>query len=622
MADRHVNDPLDYLYEELPPDEMEEARAHLAECAQCRRELKKIRDAVKVYRRAAPPTAPAGLAARTAALVLERRKTDSADAAESMPEAERENGPAGIAPRPETDQPFDSDQDFEREKDRIICEAGGWRARLFHPAWTVAASVLFVCAVLIHFSPRKDLLFPPLSEPTPERISETPAAKPTPPAGRKQKTARQATAKSAAAMDAKQDAVEFSPRSPILVEAEALNAAPEPRQGNDAADSADIAAQEAATAPEPPPPQPGPAPMAATMRSMPAQKMDEPFGQGAAGAESIMMFDAAPPVAPMPDAFAMPEEAAAPLEPRSGETAAPPAVVIDMAPPGEPPQLLARPQPIDDARSVLTLSFLAGLQMGERDFEGARQTIELIRKRDADEANRLARVLIDMLLAESENAAEKADGNGPAASAGQEIPEVSPAETHETEIEQPEDREAADQPTPEEPAGADQAGPERVGSDAGAAGKTGETPGASLRPPVPAIEPALRESETPAEGDGGAAPGESGETGEVETRQSGNPAPASESAVPESTTGAAEPHPLHIEIEIGPVYADAPAHEPALPDNATASEPAVDGFTERISGNPPPMLRESESEAGLFEVGQMKNGGRNRFTTDPYWREQ
>lgn len=141
MADKHLENPLDYLYEELSPGDMEEARRHLARCPECRAVLRGIKEGVKAYRSADRPVPPPGLAARaTAGAVRRARPTPSPD----LP---------ALAP------PDLSKERFEREftllKEEVMNEPGRMpRTRLLHPALVAAASVLFVCALLVHEAPR------------------------------------------------------------------------------------------------------------------------------------------------------------------------------------------------------------------------------------------------------------------------------------------------------------------------------------------------------------------------------------------------------------------------------------------------------------------------------------
>lgn len=166
----HLRDPLDYLYEELPAEQMAEVRKHLASCPACRADMRSVREAVKLYRQAEKPVPPAGLAARVSVAALAAATEDkaaTAPAGDSRPPAAAfalvPVAPAGTAP-------LDVDKEFARLKEEVLGEVPrGWRTWLFHPAWTVAASVIFVCAVLVHVSPRMQR-----SEPRSETIASIP----------------------------------------------------------------------------------------------------------------------------------------------------------------------------------------------------------------------------------------------------------------------------------------------------------------------------------------------------------------------------------------------------------------------------------------------------------------
>lgn len=144
MAGDHLDDPLEFLYEELPPEEMAAAKDHLAECPECRAETREVKEIVKAYRDTERPAPPPGLAARTAAHALrEAKRKDAVPAIASLP----------------FDPPDLTEARFEREfahlKNEVLNEVGRKRRRWFtHPAWMVAASVVIVCTVLIHLSPR------------------------------------------------------------------------------------------------------------------------------------------------------------------------------------------------------------------------------------------------------------------------------------------------------------------------------------------------------------------------------------------------------------------------------------------------------------------------------------
>ncbi len=200
MTGDHITEPLDYLYEELSPEGMAEARRHLASCPDCRREMRAIRETVKLYREVPRPTAPDGLAERAAAAALAGLARPAAAPAASattatpvasaapvasaistapaasvgqtvtavQPAQATTSAPAGPAvpsadtvpvlypPPPRTPLPYpDMEKEFARLKEEVMRDAPkGLRSWLFHPAWTVAASVIFLCALLMHLSPR------------------------------------------------------------------------------------------------------------------------------------------------------------------------------------------------------------------------------------------------------------------------------------------------------------------------------------------------------------------------------------------------------------------------------------------------------------------------------------
>ncbi len=276
MASEHILEPLDYLYEELPPERMAAVRKHLAECPRCRRDMRGIRETVKAYRLAVPPAPPAGLAERTAVLALSgaregkgspsvatvarpitasRPQSTVGNSTADVPLADHftaagfapalpasalsapafpvpvcgetaavdPNAPAKISPTagsvPTVPVAFtlaaapvtpvtqaadagidcsrdhsipvatvaassssdatsaiftpagtpalnpirrtgnisqeEMEEEFARFKAEVMREIPrGWRSWLYHPAWTVAASVIFLCSLLMHLSPR------------------------------------------------------------------------------------------------------------------------------------------------------------------------------------------------------------------------------------------------------------------------------------------------------------------------------------------------------------------------------------------------------------------------------------------------------------------------------------
>ncbi len=114
MHDAHLTDPLEYLYEELPPERMAEARRHLAECPDCRREIREIRETVKQYRQTPRPVPPEGLAERTA-----RAAIGEADKGAVGLLRGRFPAPARAVPPPETAEQRQEklEEDFKRLKD-------------------------------------------------------------------------------------------------------------------------------------------------------------------------------------------------------------------------------------------------------------------------------------------------------------------------------------------------------------------------------------------------------------------------------------------------------------------------------------------------------------------------
>lgn len=176
MDDNHITEPLDYLYEELPPGRMAEVRKHLSECPECRAQMRAIRETVKLYRRLPHPKPPGGLAARAAraaiaeadkgAVGLLRGRYPAAAMAAALDQIGAENEPAAArpalsapAPAPASPSPelrqAQLEEDFNLLKKEVKEEMRrGWREWFFHPGWTVAASALLISSLAIHFSPR------------------------------------------------------------------------------------------------------------------------------------------------------------------------------------------------------------------------------------------------------------------------------------------------------------------------------------------------------------------------------------------------------------------------------------------------------------------------------------
>ena len=156
----HIAEPLDYLYEELPPERMAEVKRHLAECPECRARMREIRDTVKAYRQAPHPQPPPGLAARVADAAIKEADTGAVGllrgripSAASLA-ASLDHMAAEPAPSPR-EREAKMEEEFEKLKDELRGEMRrGWSSWLFHPAWAVAASVAFLFALALHFSPR------------------------------------------------------------------------------------------------------------------------------------------------------------------------------------------------------------------------------------------------------------------------------------------------------------------------------------------------------------------------------------------------------------------------------------------------------------------------------------
>lgn len=439
MTSEHLDEPLAYLYEELPPDRMAAARRHLAECPQCRETLREIRDTVKAYRQAPRPSAPAGLAARAAARALAEA---NAEPAEFRAVAEAE-----ALPEPAADGVHDPE--FDRIKQEILAETRGtWRMRLFHPAWTVAASVLFVCAVLIHVSPRGN------------RWAETTADAPAPMSSPSRPAPADAAAPAllpAPKPVQKREDAEYQPVPPLLRQAEQMGArldldAPTVEPTGSAAPLSPLSSP---SSPSPPPsasPAAGVGPKAADAPAMEQPRppreswtvRDEKIAEQAersreidavtspdsrAPAEQAPLAPVAPPAASVAPPVSLPEEDAAPaLEirpPPAASYAAPPADAyppivlpeqggslpadapaeyesisepgfVDISGIGEAPQVVQRPTPVDVEQSVFNLATLIGMQLAQGEFAEARISIGMLRNFDPKKADELAAILEQM----------------------------------------------------------------------------------------------------------------------------------------------------------------------------------------------------------------------------------
>lgn len=391
MSNNHLSEPLDYLYEDLPPEGMAEARKHLAVCPDCRARVREIRETVKQYRGVRHPAPPSGLAARAAAAALAAAKS-----AVPAPEprlvgtmaagrgAAAGHGPAQplslapvviVAPSQESSEQRQArlEEDFAKLKLEVQGEMRRSRGRwFFHPAWTVAASALLAASLAIHFSPRARQYAQPVlinetaapavvSAPTGESARELRDREPIP-----EPPQPRAEVESAAVLHG-----ETAP--PLLRQANALAELPLPVL----ADSVD-SAKETETADAAPV-------VEMTLAAAPAPAFAAPA--------------AAEPKETTP--LLTPDELAALLAaPVDAEDES--ATVIAMTDMAAPPQLIARPEGFDTAERIRTLTALAGMQIASGELADARKTAEMLREYDAKAAEE-----ITALIAESEKAAAK-----------------------------------------------------------------------------------------------------------------------------------------------------------------------------------------------------------------------
>lgn len=479
MAGKHINDPLDYLYEELSPKEMAAMRRHLADCPECRAEIRTVRETVKLYRQAGKPEAPIGLAARAAAQALEAAKPEAEPASEPEPVAAMPE-PA-VEARPEAAHPVQSlaaitdsleralleqrrkisqeslDAEYSRIREDVMGELKqrNWRGWLFHPAWTVAASVIFVCALLIHISPRMNrtevLYLPanysrdggatrqirereriPAAEPL-QRESVPQAAPEPPPILREAEIMNQDAAlpplppvPAALPESAQPPRAAAAPTvPPAPLPAPAAAAAPAPAQESWKASpdirskrtqGAEILGDAKLETETPPLPRSfsygGSVATGAAMAEPEEMEMKEeaitlPLSGG--GAPSAAMDFAMPSLPELPALIEESERAraAAPLDsedtaageadsaPPIPETTAVGPVIVDMLQ-MEPPQLIARPTPINVPERIQSLTTLAALQMANNEFEDAWKSIHMLERYDRDAARALAGVLLEM----------------------------------------------------------------------------------------------------------------------------------------------------------------------------------------------------------------------------------
>lgn len=395
--DDHLDNPLDYLYEELPPEEMEAARLHLAECPECREEMKRIRDAVKIYRMLPKPVAPAGLAGRTAAMALEAAaRAEPTPVAAREPEPERPSGIAKPEPaRPAServapDRPVAEMRAAERAdiaeaatvdiaevREEVLGEIRrGWRAWFFHPAWTIAASVIFICALLIHVSPRNSYRE---AAPIRDAVMEAPA-----PRQARQQPAPRELQRLPAAEPLRMDDAPAAAAPSRLSEAEAWE-------------------EDAASAPVPAAPPPPPTAPAMRPAPFPAPAFGAPSVDRGFADSFDKRFGASSPSAALPAAPMVLGESAGEAGAAARDT-----VIVDLYGLSEPPELLPRPPAVDTDKLARDLITLAGMQIGAGELAEAKITIGLLRKYDPERADALDEVVREMeRRAADESAAEE-----------------------------------------------------------------------------------------------------------------------------------------------------------------------------------------------------------------------
>lgn len=470
MSGNHLREPLDYLYEELPPEKMAEVRRHLAECPECRAQMRAIRETVKLYRQAEHPIAPVGLSARTIKNALNIARAKEAARAEKTANAEKPEKaaaatmPAALAkpaakpaakdvkkeeakkeeaakPKPAASpatrtesRPAPApaagakpsraelgDAEFARIKEEVLGEIhrGGWRSWLFHPAWTVAASVIFLCALLIHFSPRMHRReVPPAAVQAAVHMPDESGAR------------LRERERLPASLPLIEDEPPAAAAAPILPEAAAMNEpiasfvsipapAPEARVPGETGEAAPFAepARTAARA------------KIAVPREHHMPFLDETEDDGPATGEAaerrtesrarVFQTPVFPKPAARPETTAeQPEEPEEPEEPeakdaserheetgRREETAdreenrsSPPAsiVIMDGFSPDAAPEIVERPTPIDTGERVRSLTALIGMQIACGEYADARQALGILARYDARAADDL-RVLLDSI---------------------------------------------------------------------------------------------------------------------------------------------------------------------------------------------------------------------------------
>ncbi len=469
MAEKHP-DLLDYLYEELPPREMVEARNHIANCPRCLEELKNLREPVKHYRDLARPAVPMGLSERTEAKALgavppvealtesehaSRIETAAPVVVAAPTPASAQVAAKPVAPAQAKSQKRESAESVRREIEELKAKHS-W---FFHPAWTVAASVFFIFAILIHFSPRgsgwygredsepspttssyndertQSVTAPydaietdtvrdaePLPALTQQKSMETPGQPPKPTSlsiaetlmreapvtvpEKHQPMNKSAVAGQLTAIPAESPAPTASP-APLSPPVQAIMPGTEPAYASAAAPAFDTAT-------------PYSAPMAAPayssssddpqvgmpVLSAPPAKEEVTPNAFEAFVEELAdqpVANQAVPDEPKDILSLDPAELEALLSRHDKEAAdAGDVGIIDMTGLGQPPRLVERPEGIDKDGIVRNLIFLIGMHLGEREFDEARQGIDLLSRYEPEQANRFAAMLRDLEAVEPE----------------------------------------------------------------------------------------------------------------------------------------------------------------------------------------------------------------------------
>ncbi len=378
----HPRDPLEYLYEELPPERMAETKKHLASCPPCRADMRAVRETVKAYRQADKPAAPAGLATRTARAALEEARRSGAVSPSPKASAprerhERSGRPHAAAPfapppkrpvGPECPTAADLDREFARLKEEVLREIPkGWRTWLFHPAWTVAAAVIFLCALLIHFSPR-------LNQLETRFLPSMPLTRDDDVVRRIRERERLPASQPRRAGDAVPGA---AGAAPILQEAVAINAIPEVP----VAAARLISVRPAVQPDEQPDALPDAQPAAE-----PVQPDERPAPEPG---------DSGPELPPGPTPIGVLESLGEKTRALAGNGDAR-VVILNGPDAAAAPQLIERPPAYDPAERIRSLTALAGMQMASGEFVDAWQTVGLLERYDDAAAAALGVTLRDV----------------------------------------------------------------------------------------------------------------------------------------------------------------------------------------------------------------------------------